>query len=60
MWKLDATTDNVEATTATTIMALNIGYIPDFIQWKVEQGFTKWNKWLRCWWNKYALCILAR
>lgn len=45
MWKLDATTDNVEVTTATTIMALNVGYIPDFIQWKVEQGFKKWNKW---------------
>jgi MoaA/NifB/PqqE/SkfB family radical SAM enzyme len=45
MWKLDATTDNVEVTTATTIMALNIGYIPDFIKWKVEQGFKKWNKW---------------
>jgi len=26
-------------------MALNIGYIPEFIQWKVEQGFRKWNKW---------------
>ena len=45
MWKLDATTDNVEVTTATTIMALNVGYIPDFIKWKVEQGFKKWNKW---------------
>ena len=45
MWKLDATTDNVEVTTATTIMALNIPYIPDFIQWKVDQGFRKWNKW---------------
>ncbi len=45
MWALDATSDNVEVTTATTIMALNIGYIPDFVKWKVEQGFKKWNKW---------------
>ena len=45
MWKLDNTTDNVEVTTATTIMALNIAYLPEFIQWKVEQGFKKWNKW---------------
>lgn len=45
MWALDATGDNVEVTTATTIMALNIGYIPDFVKWKVEQGFKKWNKW---------------
>lgn len=44
-WKLDSTNDNVEVTTATTIMALNIPYIPEFVQWKVNQGFTKINKW---------------
>jgi hypothetical protein len=44
-WELDNTTDNVEVTTATTIMALNIAYIPEFVQWKVNQGFRKLNKW---------------
>lgn len=43
--KLDNTSPQVEVTTATTIMALNIGYIPEFIQWKVNQGFKKINKW---------------
>ena len=44
-WKLDATAPQVEVTTATTLMALNIGYIPEFTKWKVEQGFKKINKW---------------
>jgi hypothetical protein len=44
-WKLDGTSDNVEVTTATTILALNVGYLPEFVQWKVEQGFKKLNKW---------------
>lgn len=44
-WKLDNTSDNVEVTTATTIMALNVPYIPEFVQWKVNQGFRKLNKW---------------
>lgn len=44
-WKLDNTTENVEITTATTLMALNIAYIPEFIKWKVSQGFKKINKW---------------
>jgi len=26
-------------------MLLNIGYIPEFVQWKVNQGFRKINKW---------------
>lgn len=43
-WKLDNTADPVEVTTATTIMALNIGYIPEFVKWKVSQGFKKINK----------------
>ena len=42
---LDNTTDNVEITTATTIMALNIAYLPEFVQWKVNQNFKKLNKW---------------
>jgi MoaA/NifB/PqqE/SkfB family radical SAM enzyme len=44
-WRLDNTSSNVEVTTATTIMALNIAYIPDLVQWKVEQGFKKINAW---------------
>ena len=44
-WKLDATAPQVEITTATTIMALNIAYIPEFVQWKVNQGFKKISKW---------------
>lgn len=42
---LDNTTDNVEVTTATTIMALNVAYIPEFVKWKVDQNFKKINKW---------------
>ena len=42
---LDNTTDNVEVTTATTIMALNVGYIPEFVKWKVDQNFKKINRW---------------
>ena len=45
MWKLDATNSNVELTSATTILALNVGYIPEFVKWKTEAGFKKWNKW---------------
>ena len=26
-------------------MALNVAYIPEFVQWKVNQGFKKLNKW---------------
>ena len=42
---LDNTAPQVEVTTATTIMALNVAYIPEFVQWKVQQGFKKLNKW---------------
>ena len=44
-WQLDNTAESVEITTATTIMALNIGYMPEFVQWKVNQGFKKVNCW---------------
>jgi len=44
-WKLDNTSPNVEVTTATTIMALNVAYIPEFLKWKVSQGFKKLNTW---------------
>lgn len=35
--------DNVEITIACAVQALNIYYIPDFIEWKLKQGFTKIN-----------------
>jgi len=44
-WQLDETAPQVEVTTATTLMALNVPYIPEFIQWKVNAGFKKINKW---------------
>lgn len=44
-WKLDNTSPQVEVTTATTILALNVAYIPEFVQWKVSQGFKKINPW---------------
>ena len=44
-WKLDGTAPQVEVTTATTLTALNIGYIPEFTKWKVDQKFKKINKW---------------
>jgi MoaA/NifB/PqqE/SkfB family radical SAM enzyme len=39
------TTDNVEVTIAAAVQALNVYYLPDFIQWKLEQGFKKINMW---------------
>lgn len=44
-WKLDQTSSNVEVTTATTVMLLNIGYIPEFVKWKVNAGFKKICPW---------------
>ena len=43
--KLDQTDDNIEVTVACTAQMLNMYYIPDFIQWKMEQGFKKINPW---------------
>lgn len=39
------TSDNVEITIACAVQALNIYYIPDFIKWKLLQGFKKINMW---------------
>jgi hypothetical protein len=39
------TTDNVEITVACAVQALNIYYIPDFIKWKLNEGFRKINMW---------------
>jgi hypothetical protein len=36
---------NLTLTTATTIMALNIYYVPEFIKWKLESDFKLFNKW---------------
>ena len=44
--KLDnETSDNVEVTIACAVQALNVYYLPDFIQWKLEQKFKKINMW---------------
>ncbi len=37
------TSDNVEVTIACAVNALNIFYIPDFLKWKLQQGFKKIN-----------------
>lgn len=39
------TSDNVEITVACAVQALNIYYVPEFIKWKLEQGFKKINMW---------------
>jgi hypothetical protein len=39
------TSDNVEVTIACAVQALNVYYLPDFIQWKLEQKFKKVNMW---------------
>jgi hypothetical protein len=39
------TSDNVEITIACAVQALNIYYVPDFVRWKLEQGFRKINMW---------------
>jgi len=41
----ERTSDNVEVTVACAVQALNIYYIPDFIRWKLTQGFRKINMW---------------
>ena len=37
------TSDNVEVTIACAVQALNIFYLPDFLKWKLTQGFKKIN-----------------
>ena len=39
------TGNNVEVTVACAVQALNIYYIPDFIKWKLNEGFSKINMW---------------
>lgn len=42
---LDETPDNIEVTIACAVQALNMYYIPDLIQWKIQQNFKKINPW---------------
>ena len=37
------TSDNVEVTVACAVQALNVYYLPDFLKWKLTQGFKKVN-----------------
>ena len=39
------TSNNVEITVACSVQALNVYYLPDFIKWKLDQGFHKINMW---------------
>lgn len=43
--RLDQTGDHVEVTIACAVQMLNMYYIPDFIRWKIEQGYRKINPW---------------
>jgi len=43
--RLDDTDDNIEVTIACSAQILNIYYIPEFIKWKLNQGFKKVNCW---------------
>ena len=42
---LDNSPSHITVTTAVTVMALNIYYIPDMIKWKMQQDFKKFNAW---------------
>lgn len=39
------TSNNVEVTIACAVQALNVYYLPDFLKWKLTQGFKKINMW---------------
>lgn len=41
--RLDESPSNVEVTIACAVQALNIYYLPEFIQWKLDQNFKKIN-----------------
>jgi len=43
--RLDQTGDHVEVTIACAVQMLNMHYLPDFIRWKIEQGYKKINPW---------------
>lgn len=41
--KLDNTPDHIHTNIALAVQILNIKHVPDFIKWKVKQGFKKIN-----------------
>ena len=43
--RLDETSDKVEVTISCAVQMLNMYYIPDFIKWKLAQGYKKINSW---------------
>ncbi len=43
--RLDQSEAHIEVTVACAVQILNIYYIPDFIKWKLTQGFKKINPW---------------
>jgi MoaA/NifB/PqqE/SkfB family radical SAM enzyme len=43
--RLDETPDSIEVTVACAVQVLNIFYVPEFIEWKLAQGFKKINPW---------------
>ena len=43
--RLDKTSDHIEVTVSCAVQILNMYYIPDFIKWKLSQGFKKINPW---------------
>lgn len=43
--RLDETPDSVEVTIACAVQILNIYYLPEFIEWKLAQGYRKINPW---------------
>ena len=42
---LDNTSDKIEVTLACAVQALNMYYVPDFIEWKLKQNFKKISSW---------------
>ncbi|MFS4459365.1 twitch domain-containing radical SAM protein [Bdellovibrio sp. HCB2-146] len=43
--RLDESEAHIEVTVACAVQILNIYYIPDFIKWKLSQGYKKINPW---------------
>lgn len=43
--RLDDTPPSIEVTLACAVQALNINYIPEFIEWKLSENFKKINPW---------------
>jgi MoaA/NifB/PqqE/SkfB family radical SAM enzyme len=39
------TPQNTEVTIACAVQALNVYYLPDFLKWKLKEGFRKINMW---------------